>query len=584
MEETVVGGSGTVGGESATEKSSSALSSSPKSSSDPVMYKLVRVEGDGRFVPATDDEVMEVEELLEDVKNDFSTELEQSKDIGPREGTSACDPKLESSEGVLGRQCKEVDAEKTSSCLEEGRSSDESHVNQPESAGQCSKTPAKRNKNGKSDAAILGSLKPDFSKLQGEICLDNLSIRELHETFKATFGRETSVKDKQWLKRRIAMGLTNSSDASLTTFIFKDNKLIKKGKEGSSKCDGSELKEPVPAIMNDKGGKSLIGNSDKLEGRQILSLKELRSSNIPESKNEDSFMVERMAKRLRKPTRRYIEELEVESRGCGGRLVSSTKNSGHSQLSPRSLVRPVRNIRSDRKAVVTRLDSLGGSGVQIPYVSRIRRGRPRENFMTLMEFQPSRMGMAAKLVKDVEVHASRRDDETDNGMKDSIAPDTVPMPVRCNPVPEPENDEMWPVTVPVGQEQDMEKIVDSSGETSDDNVAAVPTTKGGMRRKHHRAWTITEVLKLVEGVARYGAGRWSEIKRLAFASYNYRTSVDLKDKWRNLLRASIAVSPADKGVNSRKNAATPIPEPILLRVRELAEKQARAPRNLSLGK
>lgn len=70
--------------------------------------------------------------------------------------------------------------------------------------------------------------------------------------------------------------------------------------------------------------------------------------------------------------------------------------------------------------------------------------------------------------------------------------------------------------------------MDSSGDYSDDYVVSVPTEKGGMRRKHHRPWTLSEVVKLVEGVARYGAGRWSEIKRLAFASYSYRTSVDLK--------------------------------------------------------
>lgn len=72
------------------------------------------------------------------------------------------------------------------------------------------------------------------------------------------------------------------------------------------------------------------------------------------------------------------------------------------------------------------------------------------------------------------------------------------------------------------------KQLDSSEDTSDDNIATVPTTKGGMRRKHHRAWTLVEVMKLVEGVSKCGAGRWSEIKRLAFASYSYRTSVDLK--------------------------------------------------------
>lgn len=70
--------------------------------------------------------------------------------------------------------------------------------------------------------------------------------------------------------------------------------------------------------------------------------------------------------------------------------------------------------------------------------------------------------------------------------------------------------------------------MDSSGDCSDDYTVSVPTEKGGMRRKHHRPWSLSEVVKLVEGVARYGAGRWSEIKRLAFASYSYRTSVDLK--------------------------------------------------------
>lgn len=55
-----------------------------------------------------------------------------------------------------------------------------------------------------------------------------------------------------------------------------------------------------------------------------------------------------------------------------------------------------------------------------------------------------------------------------------------------------------------------------------------PKTKRSLKRKHHRAWTLSEVLKLVDGVARFGAGKWSEIKRLSFASYSYRTSVDLK--------------------------------------------------------
>lgn len=94
---------------------------------------------------------------------------------------------------------------------------------------------------------------------------------------------------------------------------------------------------------------------------------------------------------------------------------------------------------------------------------------------------------------------------------------------------EPVKHEQCSVADTIELEQRVElKHVDSSGDTSDDNIATVPTAKGGMRRKHHRAWTLSEVMKLVDGVSRYGAGRWSEIKRLAFASYSYRTSVDLK--------------------------------------------------------
>lgn len=79
------------------------------------------------------------------------------------------------------------------------------------------------------------------------------------------------------------------------------------------------------------------------------------------------------------------------------------------------------------------------------------------------------------------------------------------------------------------EEDDLEpEKLDSSQDNSDENKTTVPTSKGGTRRKHHRAWTLCEVTKLVEGVSKYGAGRWSEIKRLSFASCTHRTSVDLK--------------------------------------------------------
>lgn len=94
---------------------------------------------------------------------------------------------------------------------------------------------------------------------------------------------------------------------------------------------------------------------------------------------------------------------------------------------------------------------------------------------------------------------------------------------------EPEKHRHHKATDETEQSQSMDRRDSGSSEDiCNDKVVTVPTAKGGIRRKHHRAWTLSEVIKLVDGVSRYGAGRWSEIKRLAFASYSYRTSVDLK--------------------------------------------------------
>ncbi|XP_058006940.1 telomere repeat-binding protein 6-like isoform X2 [Hevea brasiliensis] len=181
--------------------------------------------------------------------------------------------------------------------------------------------------------------------------------------------------------------------------------------------------------------------------------------------------------------------------------------------------------------------------------------------MDTKKFNPSRMGMTVTLVKEA---LGAHNFLQDNDEKVQSAPAQVQQ--RFLGVPD--KDIQFSATGAVKGHKVL-KQVDSTGD-SDDNVVSVPTSKGGIRRKHHRAWTLSEVMKLVQGVSRYGAGRWSEIKRLAFASYSYRTSVDLKDKWRNLLKASLAQISSNKGINSRKNVTSMrIPEPILLRVREL---------------
>ena len=55
------------------------------------------------------------------------------------------------------------------------------------------------------------------------------------------------------------------------------------------------------------------------------------------------------------------------------------------------------------------------------------------------------------------------------------------------------------------------------------------------RRSHRTAWTSTEEASLLEGVSKYGLGKWKFILG-EFEFHSTRSSVDLKDKFRNLKR------------------------------------------------
>ncbi|KAJ9559147.1 hypothetical protein OSB04_013761 [Centaurea solstitialis] len=108
--------------------------------------------------------------------------------------------------------------------------------------------------------------------------------------------------------------------------------------------------------------------------------------------------------------------------------------------------------------------------------------------------------------------------------------------------------------------------------SSDDSEMMTKSEPGGNPRKHHRLWSVSEVKKLIDGVAHFGVGKWTHIKKLLFSTSVHRTPVDLKDKWRNLLKASRALNGNSRIEDEQKRSQPwrPLPKSILCRVRELA--------------
>ncbi|KAJ4916036.1 TRF-like 3 [Raphanus sativus] len=559
----------------------------------PVVYKLVRVAQDGRLVPATDEEMLEVKDLVENNENDMpiAPDPGQTEECIFDVGSPSQFLQLDSFEGLFQPETVEAYTENLNSrleCKEELVYGSEMLFTLPDTNYQSSnefpwneefvqsevflQEPISFSSNGcsvdqsigdvsaysiatggspKAPALSASASNTGFSGDRDEICLGNLSIKALQETFRATFGRETTCKDKLWLKRKIEMGLIRPR-----VMPTNDNGLIIGGQDN---CTGT-----VVAVSKDtvdegrantcKDTPSTPDCTDDFEDSLI------EASVDHYSGNEDFEGEYRSAKRVRKATRRYIEEISK---------LEEQQQSKES-LIPSKDERSISTVSSGRRVVVTRMVSLGGSIIQVPYVSHVRRSRPRENIMALGEFHSGLWEVKAT-PEESDLNLSQTQLNNDVNRVSGVKSVSGPVQKKVTSHRQSYEDHSKPE---VDQDTMEPEYMDSSGDSSDDSTyshADRPIMQSAMRRKHHRAWSLSEVKKLVEGVSQYGVGKWSVIKKLTFSSHSYRTPVDLKDKWRNLLRASFSRTPLNK---MGKHGSMAIPSQVLSQVRELAQKKS----------
>ena len=168
----------------------------------------------------------------------------------------------------------------------------------------------------------------EYAYNQNYSLLDNMNIHGLHEEFKDVFGEETSVKDKQWLKLEISFGLQNFVDLDKSLNLFKRgiNFYENEGKSNLSSSNDfcSSASVSFTSVITDK----TVSGCQQVEKESIGcygSLQTLSSDDnrvgfgIIDSGEKDVLVTQ---KRLRKPTRRYIEEASEQkgryhSRKCG---------------------------------------------------------------------------------------------------------------------------------------------------------------------------------------------------------------------------------------------------------------------------
>ncbi|XP_071690605.1 uncharacterized protein [Rutidosis leptorrhynchoides] len=193
--------------------------------------------------------------------------------------------------------------------------------------------------------------------------------------------------------------------------------------------------------------------------------------------------------------------------------------------------------------------------------------------MSLMKCKKRKEGASVLKVKTSAVRRLKHQNESEHKRKEKMSSCdisfdyAIQVPFDCEGPTECQKNTSPKKSSPAKVKNDVGNYLSGS----EDDSEVMKSITSGNQRKLHKLWTVSEVKKLLDGVAHFGVGKWTRIKKLLFSSSVHRTPVDLKDKWRNLLKASGVLKVTRiKEDPKRCQPWRPLPKSILCRVRELA--------------
>ncbi|CAA0830453.1 ABC transporter G family member 24 [Striga hermonthica] len=264
-------------------------------------------------------------------------------------------------------------------------------------------------------------------------------------------------------------------------------------------------------------------------------------------------------KRSRKPTKRYIDELVDPIPKIHKKrrefLYSAVKDNKNCHMGSSKVLG--QSAAEDSSVVA----------IQVPFGSLVHKECPKRSPSRDMHEE---IGTWHKRTRSTDRGHSTLKSKDKKG-RDRFITAVYPMKIDCSPTSaaNEKKSELFQANSP--KKNNCMKTTNKIRREEYANATETSSEEASGRRKHHRLWTVSEVKKLIDGVSEYGVGRWSRIKKLLFSASAHRTSVDLKDKWRNLLKAShMQLGNQQVGENKRNMAWRPLPKSILRRVCELA--------------